>query len=387
MRERVLRVGINGLFWGQETTGSGQYLHRLSAELARLQGVEPHLFLPKGVPRRSLPCLAHPLPIPVSALGENLSKLFFEQWVFPRVCRRLGMEVAHVPYFAPPLWASLPIVVTIHDLIPLILPAYRRGWHVQAYMHLVARAAQRATLVLTDSQASARDIRRLLRIPPERLRVIPLAADEAYHPLSPEEQVPTHRRLGLPERYLLYLGGFDQRKNVLPLLEAFAQALPQLEGVSLVIAGRLPRQDSAFTPDPRPLAQRLGIAQHVHFIGWVEEKDKPALYAGALGFLFPSAYEGFGLPVLEAISCGTPAIIGAGSALEEVAGPGGLVVPPGNVPALARAIYRLVQDSNLRQRLAQDGLAHAQRFSWRRTAEQTLAAYREAVTLCKGDRG
>ena len=321
------------------------------------------------------------LHTPLDAVHGNLAKVWFEQIGFPRACRSLGLDLTHVPYFAPPLCPTLPTVVTVHDLIPLILPAYGESLGVRIYMRLVSAAARRATLVLTDSQASARDIRGLLRLPDERLRVIPLAADARYRPLSPEDTAPILRRLGVPERYLLYLGGFDQRKNVSGLLRAYARVKPGLGDVRLVIAGRLPERDTAFAPDPRAAADALGLGDAASFCGWVDEADKPALYAGALAFVFPSQYEGFGLPVLEAISCGTPAIVGRGSSLEEVAGPGGFAVDADDTEALAGAMVRLVEDEAERARRSQAGLEHALRFSWERTAAETLRAYRDAVEM------
>ena len=212
------------------------------------------------------------------------------------------------------------------------------------------------------------------------MRVIYLAADARYRPVAPAEAGPLLERLALPEEYLLYLGGFDRRKNVPVLLDTPAWRA-SARGLPLVLAGRLRERDTLFAQDPRPLIGRLGLAASVHLPGWVDEADKPALYSGAVGFCFPSAYEGFGLPVLEAISCGAPAIVAAGSSLEEVAGAGGLVVPAGDVPALAEALVRLVQEPGLRQELAEAGLQHAQRFSWQRTAAQTLAAYEQAPQI------
>jgi glycosyltransferase involved in cell wall biosynthesis len=286
-----------------------------------------------------------------------------------------------VPYFAPPLDTRIPVVATIHDLIPLVLPEYRGSLGVRAYMRLVALGAQRARLVLTDSQASARDIAERLRISLKQLRVVYLAASEIYRPVPRNEQEACLRRLGVHRPYLLYLGGFDVRKNVSGIMRAFRLVEPQLRGVRLVIAGRPPDRHSAFSPHPERVARQLGLAERIHFTGHVAEEDKPALYSGALGFLFPSFYEGFGLPVLEALSCGTPAIYGEGSSLEEIAGPGGIPIAPGDDRALADAMQELVDNEGLRQQLAENGLAHAASFSWTRTAEQTREAYREALAM------
>jgi glycosyltransferase involved in cell wall biosynthesis len=378
-----MKIGLSGTFWGMDTTGSGQYLHRLLDALSKqVPPIVCTLFVPTGTTRGTSRTVIQgqvALHTPFDRFQQDLSKLWFEQVAFPRACGQTRVDLAHVPYFAPPRCPTVPTVVTIHDLIPLILPDYRGSPLVQAYMRLVSTAAWHAALILTDSQSSARDIERLLHIPRERVRVIYLAADAIYRPLTPVERQPTLERLGIPPHYMLYLGGFDRRKNVVGLLHAWAQARSHLDGLAMVIAGRLPPQDSAFTPDPRKVAADLGLAEHIYYTGWVAEEDKPALYAGAQAFVFPSYYEGFGLPVLEAISCGTPVVVGQGSSLEEIAGPGGLSVPATDVPALADALVRLAHEPQLRQRMSAEGICHAQRFSWEATAQQTLAAYHDAL--------
>lgn len=378
-----MRIGINGTFWGWETTGSGQYLHRLlDAITAMAPEHDYRLYLPVSrLERGQAPVQSLALATPWDRRSPDLAKLWFEQVALPRACRRDGMDLVHVPYFAPALRAGrLSVVVTIHDLIPLILPAYRGSWRVRAYTQCMCAAARRARLVLTDSQAAARDIERLLGIPEDRLRVVYLAAGDRYRPPDPEALGRLRQRLYLPERYLLYLGGFDRRKNVPELLQAYSLARRRLEGLPLVIAGRLPARDTLFTPNPQRIARELGLGEAVQFVGWVDEEDKPALYGGARAFLFPSRYEGFGLPVLEAISCGVPAIVAGGSSLEEVAGEAGLVVPPGDVQALADALVRLAREEALHARLAAACAPQAARFSSAEMARQTLAAYAEALS-------
>ena len=377
-----MRVAINASFWGQETVGSGQYLHHLVAALLALEPA-PEIVLcgpPELQAARALPPGAIWQAMPVGPMPANLGKLWLEQVAYPRGVRVVGAQVAHVPYFAAPLAAPAPVVVTVHDLIPLLLPAYRSSALVRGYMRLVAWSARRASLVLTDAEASRRDIISHLGVPAERVRAIPLAASPLYRPYEESEALAAIRaRYALPTDYLLYLGGFDQRRNLGTLFQALAAARRREPSLPvLALAGALPPADTTLTPDPRRLAAEAGVAEGVRFLGRVPEVDKPALYAAALAFLFPSRYEGFGLTVLEALACGTPVIAADATTLPEVAGPGGLLVGPDDVAGWAEAIVRLVSDSALRARLRAAGLAHSARFTWQRTARQTLAAYHEA---------
>ena len=380
-----MRIALNGVFWGMDTTGSGQYVRRLLPALLDASGNEEYLLLLPGyVPAGELGLGPRVTVRHLRNAGDlvhaKLDKLWFEQASFPRACRRLGVDLAHVPYFGSPRRSAVPTIATIHDLIPLIVPGYAPlGGGL--YERAIVEGARRAALVLTDSQASARDILSRLDLPEEHVRVIPLAAGDAYSPLTPNEYRPVLRGLGASQPYILYLGGFDRRKAVPALIAAFARARPRLGDVTLVIAGRVPARHTAFFPDPRVLAGEAGIADAVHCTGWVAEEDKPALYAGAVAFCFPSTYEGFGLPVLEAISCGTPAVVSGGTSLPEVLGPGGIVVPPHDVPSLADALVDLVEDPEHRRRLAEAGLRHAAGYSWARTARETLRAYRDAVAM------
>jgi len=376
-----VRVAIIALFWNQPATGSGQYVRRLAAHLAEeAPDLDLLLVAPRGVSVHKPPAGADVCATSVD-VRSGLGKLAFEQRAFGRAAVAQGAHVLHVPYFAPPRYSAVPSVVTIHDIIPLLLPRYRGNPLVRAYTAWVAHAARQGALVLTDSHAAARDIRTHLGIPDERLRVIHLAADACYHP-APRAEDPEldslAERLGLPERYLLYLGGFDRRKRVPELLQAYGES-GLANQLPLVIAGRLPGSDTAFHPDPRSVVRTLSMEECVIFTGWVEESDKPALYRGARAFVFPSSYEGFGLPVLEALACGTPVIACRGSSLDEVAGSGGLLVQEASSGALAEAMRSLALDDALRDSLAAAGLAHARAFSWAATARATAQAYGEAL--------
>ncbi len=373
-----MRIGINSLFMNRPDTGSGQYLAHLLRALASLDSGEEYVSVGGGSSsiEDSPPGAVRG---PFGGRGENLAKLWFEQISFPRAGLSMGLDVLHVPYFAPPLWKPCPVVITVHDLIPMTLPGYRGSALVRAYTRLVAAASRMATLILTDSEASRRDVLRLLRVPTERVRTVYLAADPAFLPPEPEAVQAVRDKYGLARPYVLYLGGFDRRKNVVGLIRAFS-LLPRgiRDRYHLVIAGRLPPRGSDFFPDPRAAARGSGVIGGLIFLGWVPEEEKPALYGGAVCFAFPSFYEGFGLPPLEAMACGTPVVASKAGSLPEIVGDGGLLVDPRDEYALAEAMARLLEDVDEREALSREALEQARRFTWERTALETLAAYREA---------
>jgi glycosyltransferase involved in cell wall biosynthesis len=384
-----VRIAINAWFLNQPGTGSGQYLHGL---LQALSAIAPeHRFLLVGPSAHldvQIPGLQVEFwPLRSPRWRSNPGKVYFEQVHFPRICRRWGADVAHVPYWGSSLRLVVPTVVTIHDLIPLLLPAYRGNLLVRLYTRLVSASARRASVVLTDSLASKRDIEEHLGLPSARVRSVYLAADEHFSPEPDPGDEAIRLSYGLPEgssssdpgRYVLYLAGHDVRKNVETLVEAFATVAQADDDVMLVIGGKLPERDDPLFFDPRPLIEALGISGDVHLIGWVDEAHKPALYRGAACAVFASRYEGFGLPVLEALACGTPLVTSNTSSLPELLGDAGFAVDPGDVQGLAGAILSCLVDDPLVAELRRRGPQQAARFTWMQTARQTLEAYRDAV--------
>lgn len=373
-----MRIAFNGLFLREPFSGTGEYLRRLLTSLAQMQADQLVVIAPSGVdlPAGLGSVEIHHYADGAQNFGPNLAKVWFEQVVFPRACESLKADVAHVPHWGSPLAPSVPTVVTVHDVIPLVLPAYRGSTAVRFYTRLVAASARRARAVIADSVCSARDITARLGIAAEKVNVIYLAVDETFGPRSFEEQEALRSRLGLPPDFLLYLGGFDLRKNLVTLMAALVQV--RLPGFLLALAGAVPERDTPLFPHPLKLARERGVAAQVRLVGLVSEGDKPALYSAARGLLYPSRYEGFGLPPLEAMACGTPVAVSSGGSLPEVVGEAGLVIPPDHAAGWTEAIRRLWIDSERRKTLRARGLAQARRFSWGLCARQTRRVY-EAV--------
>ena len=383
-----MKIGINALFLQTPASGSGQYLIHLLKALTEIDKQNEYILLgAKPLARDSSDLPYHVSPVPTFAgRNENIEKLVWEQFTGPAAARRAGVDLLHVPYFAPPLFPRTPTVVTIHDVIPLRLPLYRAGTKVEAYMGLVARAAHKATLIITVSQHARQDIMDALKIPVERMRVIYEAAGDEYTPVTDPTALATVRaRYGLGEQYIFYLGGLDQRKNVLQLVRAFAHLCRQLENpnLQLFISGDPAKQNGPLFPDPRPVAAALGVTNQVVY-RFVEDEDKPAVYSGASLFVFPSLYEGFGLPPLEAMSCGAPVICSNRTSLPEVVGDAAISIDPDDISSMVEAMRSVLANSALRDDLRARSLQHAAQFSWRKAAGETLGAYEETLARSKG---
>lgn len=376
-----MHIVFNGWFWDQPHTGSGQYIRRLLHALGRAApDVQMTLVLP---PHNSAP---DDLPENVSLVttrgsGGHVGKVWFEQRTFPQMAGRVRADIAHVPYWGPPLALPVPLVTSVLDVIPLALPEYSRGLGARLYTSLAAAAARGSAHTITLSQAAKADIVRFLGLPEDSITPIYLAADEVYHPrLGAENDQAVRRKYDLPEQFVLYLGGFDRRKNVNQLLLAYTY-VGQAEGdnIPLVIAGREPQWGAPLFPDQRRYAADLDISDYVRWLGYVDEADKPALYRLASVFAFPTLYEGFGLMALEAMACGTPVVANNIPVMAEITGDAAYLVKPDDAREMAGAIIALLLQKPLRDSLVNLGLARATHFSWRKTARQTLEVYERVL--------
>ncbi|MCX7860389.1 MAG: glycosyltransferase family 4 protein [Chloroflexus sp.] len=302
----------------------------------------------------------------------------WEQGIAPLMLRGKA-DLYHGCLNVAPLLSPVPTVITIHDLAFIRFPQTFRAYN-RIYLDLATRlSARRASRILAVSEHTKNEVVGLLGIPPERVVVTPNAARSHFRPPAPAAIEQLRARHGLPERFVLYVGTLEPRKNLTTLLEAFALASRSVPNVPLVIGGG---KGWMYEPIFARLEQ-LHLRDRVKFAGYIPEEELPLWYAAATVFVFPSIYEGFGMPPLEAMACGTPVITSNTSSLPEVVGDAGLMVSPSDTVALAEAIRRLLTDADLRAELRQRGLARARRFSWAETAAKTLAAYQAVANTVR----
>lgn len=307
----------------------------------------------------------------------------WEQMLAPALLRLGAADVYHGVLNVVPLACPTPSVVTIHDLSAFLFPQTFRRVNRLYTQWAIRVAARRARYILAVSEFTRSEIVRWLGVAPERVVVTPNAADARFTPPDPAALEAFRRRAGLPDRFALFLGTLEPRKNLPLLLEAYARIARQIDAPLLVGGAK------GWLYEPiLARAEQLGLGDRLRFVGYIDQEDQALWYAAATVFVFPSLYEGFGMPPLEAMACGTPVIVSNSSSLPEVvgdpaAGPeqaAALIVPATDADALADAMLRVFVNADLRAELRARGLARAREFSWRTTAERTLAVYRAAAT-------
>lgn len=306
---------------------------------------------------------------------EPRRRIVYEQAVLPLLAPG-RIDLLHAPVNVVPLLSTVPSVVTIHDLTSLVvpdrfLPAKRR--YLQTFTRLSVRVARH---VIADSEHTRQDVIRLLDVPPERVTTVPLGVVEHFRPPTPAALEEFRARHDLPQRYLLYLGTLEPRKNLVTLLRAYARLRRAGLEWPLVLAGG----KGWLYEDIFRAVDDLGLSGRVRFPGYVSYDEQPLWYGGATVFVYPSTYEGFGLPVLEAMACGAPVVTSTASSLPEAAGDAGVLVDCRDEAVLAAAIERVAGDAGLRADLQRRGVVRAAQFRWSRTAAETVRVYARALS-------
>ncbi len=294
----------------------------------------------------------------------------------PRIAHRLDLDVLHDPTGVTPfLLGTGPAaaVVTVHDVFAWSIPGYSTLADRLIYRHWLPHLLPRVDTVITISETSKADLIRYLHLDPARIRVIYRCVSDSYR-IAPHEIVEKVKaKYRLPNKYLLFVGSTEKRKNLPRLLQAYGILTQRGNPPPLVVVGA-PRfaHSSSLVAD-------LGLQDRVIFTGYIPDADLPAIYSGATLFLFPSLYEGFGLPPLEAMACGTPVVCSNTSSLPEVVGDAAVMVDPYDVPAMADGIERVLGDPDLQEELRRRGLERAAQFTWERAARQTVEVYRKVL--------
>jgi glycosyltransferase involved in cell wall biosynthesis len=371
-----MHIGLNLIFLvPREMSGLETYARELTSALLREQ---PDLRLTAFVHREasSDPLWRELVPtVTVPVYGRRRSSwVRGEQVLLPRLAQRAGVDVVHSLASTAPSWGSFRRVVTIHDVIYRIHPEAHAGWRSLAMRALVPLAARRSDRVIVPSRATREDLIRLLKVPAEKIDLVPngLGAPPAAR-WDSEDELRSRYDLGT-HPFVLTVSLKRPNKNLLRLLEAMA-LIPGERRPTLVLAGHA----TPYEAELRARAVDLGLGEHTRFPGWVSSEELEGLYRSATCFVFPSLYEGFGLPVLEAMARGTPVACSNRGALIEVAGDAAILFDPEQPDAIAAAIEKLLADPIERERLSRAGREQAAGFTWAEAARRTLKTYESAV--------
>jgi len=370
-----MKIGIDATPLPAQPFGAGKYIIELIRHLP-LQ-TSAHRFVvfatPSGrrqigdLPTKNLEWVAAP------DLPSSL-RLVWEQIRLPALARRHGLDLLHSLHYTSPYTLPCPSVVTFHDMTFFLFPKLHTRTKRFLFPRLIRLSARRASALIANSGSTRRDAMRILGMPPNRIQVTPLGVSKVFQPIrDPQILANSRRRFGLPDAFILFVGLIEPRKNLPLLLKAYAQLVERGDSFlpSLVLAGK----KGWGCRQVERLVETLHLQDKVHFAGYFPDDELPIVYNLAQALVYPSTYEGFGFPPLEAMACGTPVIATDVAALAENIGQAGLLIPPLDEHALMEALQTLLSDPGLQMRLTQAGIKRAADFSWERTARLTLQIY------------
>jgi glycosyltransferase involved in cell wall biosynthesis len=298
-----------------------------------------------------------------------------------------GVDIAHYPYFEPffltlPLFPKNKTIVTVHDLTPLVFPDHFEpglkgslNWQIQRIL------LKKANAIITDSESSKKDIVKYVGVKQEKIKVVYLAAGSEFRVLnSKEETEEVKRRYGIPDRFLLYVGDATWNKNLPRLIDAVSKINLPLVMVGKALVDKKIDMENPWNIDLVKAQGMAGKNKKIFLLGFVPSEDLVALYNSAVLFVMPSIYEGFGLPVLEAMGCGCPVVSSGEGSLTEVVGEAGRYIDPDSVDSIAKGIIEVFNNQGLQRDLSQKGLIQSGKFTWKKTADETMDAYRSVVS-------
>lgn len=370
-----MRIALNILASGGSLSGMARYARNLIPSLAKVDERNEYVLY-----------VSRDEALRYSGLGANFQlaptvasrplRIMWEQTGLPADLKQRRIDVFHGLSFVTPLVKTCRQVVTVHDMTFFLFPQYHGFIKRHYFRSLIPRCVRRADQVIADSESTKADIVRILGAEAEKIKVAYLGTDERFRP---GKDAATSSRLranyGLSRKVILFVGLIEPRKNLETLIRAYAMLAGAARDSCLVLAGPLGWGYQAVFQ----AVSECGVKDRVIFPGFVPEEELPGLYNLADVFVYPSLYEGFGLPVLEAMACGVPVITSNVSSMPEIAGGAALLVEPSDARGLACAIGRVLADQELRQRMSREGIERSSPFTWERTARETLAAYEAAA--------
>lgn len=374
-----MRVALDGKPLASALTGVGHYGLELATSLAALSPTD-HFTLLSPTP----PALPAALEMKRRA-GPNFHELHLNSELLNRYWWSLGLpmyltgstfDLFHGTNYDIPRWNTFPSVVTIHDLSLLLHPDTHEEPLVRRARRRFPAVARSAEMIITATEAVKREICEHLKVPAGKVVVTPYAQRPTFKRLEREDTVETRKRLGIQDDFVLFVGTIEPRKNLQTLVQAFAEIVRVAPNApQLVVAGK----KGWLVDDFMSSIKLSGFAEKVCFTGYLSDEDLRALYSSCRVFVYPSLYEGFGLPPLEAMACGAPVVTSDIPVIKETVGSAAELVNPQDAGELARAILRVLQDTQTAEKLSLLGLKRASGFTWERTARMTLEVYQEAL--------
>lgn len=375
-----MRIGLDGIPLGEIKTGVGHYTFELARSLACIAPEDEfELISPFPYVVASGDESEQTLPSNLRVIQANVNQLSRRRWWsigLPLHLKQAAFDLFHGTNYNVPLWNRCPTIVTIHDLSLFLQPETHEKHLVRRGRWRLPIMARASTAIITPSESVSREVYEHLGINPEKVIAIPEAARTLFRPVPLVETVEVRRRLHIEDEFILFVGTIEPRKNLLTLTRAFDEIYSNTSlRPQLVIAGK----EGWLTGELFSYLKSAEIRERVRFTGYVSDDDLRALYSSCRAFVYPSLYEGFGLPPLEAMACGAPVITSRIPSIIETVGDAARLVSPTDYRELAQAIIHLLEDSDEREHLSSNGLRRAAGFSWERTASATLNVYRETL--------
>lgn len=370
-----MHIGINYTAALRQRAGIGRYTSGLINALTQLDAANQYtLLVTRDSPRSHFPKLPDNFRIKILPISERLLTILWHRLNLPMTIDTWAgpFDLFHSPDFVLPPLKNTPSLLTVHDLSFMqhphgAVPKLRRWLE-----SVVPRSANKASHILADSHSTKHDLETILDVPSAKISVVGAGVEPRFQPIADEAVLNrVRRKYNLPDQYILGLGTLEPRKNFVGLIQAFNQLQTNCPELHLVIAGG----KGWLYEDIFATAANSPVADRIHMLGYVADEDLPALYSMANIFAYPSHYEGFGIPVLEAMACGTPVITADNSSLPEVAGDAALMTPSDDIDALAQGIYQIHTSDSLHKKCVKRGFAHAKTFTWEAAAKKLLTVY------------